>query len=77
MNLTKLPMRDVCDTLEFPDMFAIEDRPSIAVAKAPDHAINYCTYRVVCEASDAGRHTAAVTLLAHPGVDKGVARLWP
>ena len=38
MNLAKLPMRDAGYTLEFRDPLAIEYRPSVAVAKAPDHS---------------------------------------
>jgi hypothetical protein len=41
MNLAKLPMRDVSYTLEFPNPFAVKDRPSIAVAKAPDHSTSF------------------------------------
>jgi hypothetical protein len=38
MNLAKLPMRDASYTLEFLNPLAIKYRPSVAVAKAPDHS---------------------------------------
>ena len=64
MNLAKLPMRDVRDTLELPHIFAIEDRLGIAIGETPDHAIKYCMYRVVCEASNATRLAGALGLEA-------------
>jgi hypothetical protein len=60
MNLAKLSMRYLSDTFEFPDPLAIEDRPSIAVAETPDHTIEYCTYRVICEAYNGQHQTPGI-----------------
>jgi hypothetical protein len=52
MNLTKLPLCDARDALESRNPFAIEDCFGVAVAEAPDHAVEYYMYRVGREASN-------------------------
>ena len=69
VSFAKLPMRDVCNSLEFRNPLAIEDCSSVAVAEAPDHKSEGCTCRIVRQAYDAKDHrikTMAVRAGASP-----------